>query len=641
MKTKFRHIITMMVLAPLTAFAQEDLGSINVTAARSSSPSITSSIPITVITRKIIDESHVNNLVTLLKGQANIVVRDTSGTGAKATVDLGGFGDSAASNKVVLIDGRRISNPDISEVDWTQIPLAQVERIEIMQGGGSVLYGEGAVGGVINIITRIPESGGNIGFSAGSYGSSKGHVRAGAVNENVRVEANFSGDRSDGYRKNSKLERSDGGARVEVDLNDSVMLHASGSYHRDSFGLPGNLTAVEITSFGRKHSITPNDYGNSNDSFIDAGVMFNTQSFEADLPVSVRRRESFSHSDFGGGFTFDSNSLLKTLSTRPKVIWNHSQENIHSSVTLGADIDRVDGRVSGLTAEQNRSGYYGFVTISDAEQKYVLSGGLRSERVEDVDVLGKNAIVNTQTAYDLGASVAMGDFRLRLNHNRSIRMPRLDERTPIWPATAFRTDLLPQTGKHYLASLRYSATDFWLEATVSRADLKNELYFDPTVGFVGQNENYSDPTRRDLFVVSANWNAHALAKMSANYTYTKAIFMGGAFSGNAVPGISKQRVGASWQADWAEGFSTTLFATYVGKMSVINDQANAQQKLGSYLNFDAVASYRWHDIDAFVRVDNLTNQKYSTMAAVNPSGTRLGYYTAPEISFRTGVSYHF
>ena len=626
---------------PLVAHAQEDLGTINVTASRVEAPSITSSKPVTVINREMIEDSHADNLVTLLKGQANIVVRDTSGTGAKAIVDLGGFGDSAASNKVVLIDGRRVSNPDIAEVDWTQIPLGQVERIEIVHGGGSVLYGEGAVGGVINIITRIPESGGSVGFSVGSYGGYEGHIRAGAVSENVRMEANFSGDKSDGYRKNSKLERYDGGARLEVDINDHVMLYASGNHHRDTFGLPGNLTESEIIAFGRKHTIKPNDYGRTSDSFIDSGASFNSDMLEVDVPVSFRRREAFSHFDFGGGFTFDSNSILRTLSTRPKVTWNNNQGDFRSSLTLGADIDRVDGTVAGLTAEQNRSGYYSFLTVSDDAQKYVFSGGLRSERVEDVDVLNQNMISNTLTAYDVGISVGLGDFRLRLNHNRSIRMPRLDERTPIWPATAFRTDLLPQTGKHYLASIRYAGADAWLEATVSRADLKNELYLDPTIVPVGQNENYIDPTQRDIFIINGHWDAHKLAKISASYTYTKATFRGGNFSGNSIPGVPKQSAGASWQADWVKGFSTTMFATYVGEMFVINDQVNAQKQLASYLTLDVVASYSWQNVEAFVRVDNLTNQKYSTMAAVNPSGTRLGFYTAPEISFRSGVSYRF
>ena len=631
--------LSIFLAAPFSIQAQDDLGTINVTASRAAAPSITSSRPVTVIDRQMIEDSHADSLVTLLKGQSNITIRDTSGNGAKAIVDLGGFGDSAASNKIVLIDGRRISNPDLSEADWTQIPLSQIERVEIVHGGGSVLYGDGGVGGVINIITRVPESGGSIGFSGGSYGQYAGYTRIGAESGRIRMEASFSGDKNDGYRRNGNLERYDGGARFEVDILDNVTWYASGNHHRDRFGLPGTLTAAEIASFGRTHSTTPRDHGRTSDGFVDSGLLVGWQKFELDFPVSFRRREVVSN--FVSS-SFSSTSTLRTLSTRPKLNWQHDTGEWMTSLTAGADIDRVDGVVSSLNSERNRTGYYGQFTVGDSGQRFVFSGGLRSEKVKDVlNQTGGNSVSNTLTAYDAGLSAGLGDFRLRMNHNRSIRMPRLDERSPIWPATAFRTDLVPQTGKHYLVSLRYTASTAWLELTASRADLKKEIYFDPTVGAFGQNSNYPDPTRHDVFIVGGYWEAHEWANLSANYTYTKASFRGGSFNGRIIPAVPKSRAGANWRAQWMKAFSTTLFATFVGDSFVINDQPNAQQKLDSYLTLDAVASYQWYGLEVFARVNNLTNRKYSTAAAINTAGTRLGYYPAPEINFRGGVNYSF
>ncbi|MDX8407825.1 MAG: TonB-dependent receptor plug domain-containing protein, partial [Mariprofundaceae bacterium] len=126
MKRKLMIVVPLMLGLSGIAGAEEDLGEINVTAGRVTAKSSMSSKPVTVIDRKTIEESHAENIVDVLKGQANIVVRDTSATGAKAIVDLGGYGDTAASNKVVLIDGRRVSSPDLAEVDWTQIPLDQI-----------------------------------------------------------------------------------------------------------------------------------------------------------------------------------------------------------------------------------------------------------------------------------------------------------------------------------------------------------------------------------------------------------------------------------------------------------------------------------------------------------------------------------
>ena len=65
--------------------------------------------------------------------------------GKSASVDIRGFGETAPLNTLVLVDGRRVNEIDLSGVDWTQIPLDQIERIEIVRGAGSVLYGDNAL----------------------------------------------------------------------------------------------------------------------------------------------------------------------------------------------------------------------------------------------------------------------------------------------------------------------------------------------------------------------------------------------------------------------------------------------------------------------------------------------------------------
>ena len=121
---------------------------------------------VTVIDRARIEDSNAKNISDILRSEEGIVVRDLIGNGKTAIVDLRGFGEAAASNTLVLLDGRRVNAVDLSGTDWTQIPLEQVERIEIIRGTGSVLYGDNAVGGVINIITRTPSE--KWAFSAGS-----------------------------------------------------------------------------------------------------------------------------------------------------------------------------------------------------------------------------------------------------------------------------------------------------------------------------------------------------------------------------------------------------------------------------------------------------------------------------------------
>ncbi|MFQ5581026.1 MAG: TonB-dependent receptor [Mariprofundaceae bacterium] len=644
MTKQIKFVVVVMLGMPLIAHAQEDLGTINVTATRTQAPSITSSRAVTIIDRQTIEGSHAGNVVDLLKGQANIVVSDITGVGAKSRVDLGGYGETAAANSIVLIDGRRVNSPDLSGVDWSQIPVDQIERIEIVHGGGSVLYGDGAVGGVINIITRIPESGGNISLSGGSFGTFEGAGRIGADAGKVRVETNFSGTTTDGYRDNSFFDRFDGGVRAEADLPANISLNISGNHHRDRAGLPGALTAAQII-VDRRQAANPQDFSRSTDDFIDGGLVWSGISgLTLDLAGGFRRRDV--HSEFFGFFSSNSDFVQQNRSFRPKLSYAAGND-VRWHLVTGADIDRGDGSfvfggafpLPTTFFDRKRDGYYGLVEAGSADHRWHVSGGVRTEKVEDIFTqTATNSVSQRETVWESGISFGITEqLRLRLNAASSVRFPLLDERFDFFTG-AVNTSLLAQTGQHYAISLRQDWNRVWLEASLSRADLDHEIFFNP-LAFA--NENYADPTRHDVIAVSGHWRAHDRAILSANYAYTKATFHGGVFSGNEIPAVAKNRVGASWLADWGHGFSTTLNLTYVGQSFLISDQANARSQLPSYLVLDAVASYRWKDMEIFARIDNLTNKKYSSYGVFSSFSGTDNFYPSPEIGVRAGAGYRF
>src|SRR3989304_2806469 len=107
---------------------------------------------VTIITGEQIKESTAATVGELLKGEEGLVVRDIYGTGAKTSVDMRGF--AFGLNTVVLVDGRKVNEIDLSGVDWNLIPLENIERIEISRGSGNVLYGDNSMAGVINKITK-------------------------------------------------------------------------------------------------------------------------------------------------------------------------------------------------------------------------------------------------------------------------------------------------------------------------------------------------------------------------------------------------------------------------------------------------------------------------------------------------------
>jgi len=198
---------------------------------------------VTVITQDEIKQTNAQTVVDLFRDEVGVVVRDFYGTGKNASVDIRGFGETAPLNTLVLVDGRRVNEIDLSGVDWSQISLDQVERIEIVRGSGSVLYGDNAAGGVINIITKKPEKP----FSAqaegvlGSYDFYRAGASAGGKWGSFSAIVNAGYRHTDGYRDNGFLKAKDIGGKLIYDLSESVSLSLSGSFHQDDSGLPGGL----------------------------------------------------------------------------------------------------------------------------------------------------------------------------------------------------------------------------------------------------------------------------------------------------------------------------------------------------------------------------------------------------------------
>jgi iron complex outermembrane receptor protein len=205
-------LLVVLSVRPGSAEEKIEIGEVVVTATRYEDSVTDVPANVSIITREDIENSNAQNIPELLRNQVGVQVNDITGSGRFYTVDLRGFGETAPLNTLVLVDGRRINQADLSGVDWMLIPLEDVSRIEIIRGGqGSVLYGDNAAGGVINIITKEGSGGLKAGanLAAGSYGTFKaGSYASGSLKD---FSLNLSGNylTSDGYRDNSKTEAKD------------------------------------------------------------------------------------------------------------------------------------------------------------------------------------------------------------------------------------------------------------------------------------------------------------------------------------------------------------------------------------------------------------------------------------------------
>jgi iron complex outermembrane recepter protein len=167
---------TVLLLTVVTGiFGEEETASEDpvftfvVTASRVEEDILSSSAHVTVITADDIVESGETSIVRLLDKVAGLQFNGALGE-SQGQVSMRGFGENAHGRVLVMVDGRKLNNPDMEGINWLGISLSDIERIEVLRGPASVLYGNHAVGGVINIITKKPSRNASVSASA-SVGS--------------------------------------------------------------------------------------------------------------------------------------------------------------------------------------------------------------------------------------------------------------------------------------------------------------------------------------------------------------------------------------------------------------------------------------------------------------------------------------
>ncbi|MDC3223240.1 TonB-dependent receptor, partial [Pelagibacteraceae bacterium] len=133
---------------------------------------------ITIISKENLKLYQNKSLPKIIESYSGISTRTTAAgyDGVYTTLDMRGFGEVAKSNTLILINGRRLNDIDMSTIN-SHIPTDSIERIEIIRGGSAAtLYGSGAVGGAINIVTNNEDINNSLKTSIGSYGNKSGDL---------------------------------------------------------------------------------------------------------------------------------------------------------------------------------------------------------------------------------------------------------------------------------------------------------------------------------------------------------------------------------------------------------------------------------------------------------------------------------
>ncbi len=653
----------LLLLTPLSLSAQEKevtLEPVVVTATRDVQEIRKVPANVTVITKEEIARSKAQSVIDVLRDEVGLVVRDYYGTGKTASVDIRGFGETGLLNTLVLVDGRRVNAIDLSGVDWTQVPLDQVERIEVVRGSGSVLYGDNAVGGVINIITKKPEKS----FTAkveGGVGSYHYHKESGSVGGQwgpVSAMLNATYSATNGYRDNGFLRAKDVGGKLIYDVNENMSLHMSGSFHQDDGGLPGGLPK-DIYKFHRRATINPDNKAETEDTYGSLGGRANLWNWGwIEMDLSYRHRNVETFLDFPAYFyTYEDKRILKTWGVTPKYVLEKNLFNFHNKLTFGLDFYRSDAELDwkdftpwSTSANQSEitkksTGLYLLDEFSILKN-LILSLGYRHEWViYDISRQTprlKDKIRNDEPAWNVGLDYLFNKRSSAfLSIKRSFRFPVSDEFFTIDLNTFelnINSALRPQTGYHYEAGVRHALTD-QIEAnlTLFWMDLHNEIFLNPETF---NNENFSR-TRRQGIEIGTKVKPFPWLLLWGNYSYIRPTLRGESLSGKDIPGVPRHKGSLGVDIDFGKGLLLNTQTHIVGSRHLISDWRNQLGRLDGYYTLDAKLSYSWKGLKAFVGVNNLTNQKYVEWAVTNAAGTSQVFYPSPERNFFGGISYTF
>ncbi len=178
-----------------------------VTATRTEIPLRDATVPVTVITREDIELSLATDLAELLRFEADIDIGRSGGPGQSTSLFLRG---TESNHTLVLIDGVRMNPGTIGGAAVQNIAPEMIERVEIVKGARSALFGTDAIGGVINIVTRrVDESYAEGGIGTGSFASRSAQVSSGYRNDRGEFGASLNWQQTDGYapRVDSDIER--------------------------------------------------------------------------------------------------------------------------------------------------------------------------------------------------------------------------------------------------------------------------------------------------------------------------------------------------------------------------------------------------------------------------------------------------
>jgi outer membrane receptor for ferrienterochelin and colicins len=604
--------------------------------------------------------SSARNVGELLKETSMVDVTGYGYLGSAQSVSIRG---SSASQVLIMIDGRPTNSITYGSADLSEIPLENVERIEIVKGPTSHLYGANAMGGVINVITKKPPDKPSFkaGISYGSFNTLTVQAEQGQTLDRFGYLLNAGSKSSDGYRDNSKYEAQDFSSKLTYQFLDRLNLSLLTVVHQDGLGVPGPKPAAGSSPpFGNSQVTSLFDHQDGklfNNSLqmqwepLDS-LQVHWLGFQDFREIQYRQRYSGFPAAVEDHSTYRANIYGSSLEARWAFFKDHK-------LTLGTDF-----RHEGLEGEQQvkdlstsvitdtrwtpDNTLWGFFAQEHWQvfSQWRLIGGLRYDHTSRY---------GSEVSPDLGLIYSpLERTNIKLHYGQAFRPPTFNDL--FWPG-AGNTQLSPEKGTSYEVNFDHALNDKKLvfSAGLFRWEVKDKIQWVPDATGIWQPQNVNEQNTWGC-EVGIQWNPLKDLTFSLGYTYLdsiqKNLELKDALT-NFMEMVERRAMAVpehqalltvGYQAPWQTRFN--MNARYLGDRVFYYDDYSAyptvnklEKKITAYYTMDFKVTHpfgkHWEGTFSIL---NLTDQSYVEQAGTSFTDQD---YPAPGRSIMAGVNYKF
>jgi vitamin B12 transporter len=558
--------------------------------------------PVEVIDSEQIRTSQARSLPDLLRGRAGISMGNQGGPGKLTTLFLRG---TESDHVLLLVDGIRIGSPTSGLASLQDLPIEMIDRVEIVRGPRSSLYGADAIGGVIQVFTRRDRDSfaPRVRLDVGSNDTQGYGVGFGGSNDRAWFGADFQHTRTDGinacYGLFDPVTFEGGGCFI---ARDSQPDHDG--YEKDALSLRGGF------NFNEQWSLEGHALRNEGDNEFDGDFTDRSETVQQVIGGKLRWRPSERvdlHLTAGRNKDESDNFLgdvfLDTFSTNRDSATLQGDFGIAQDQLLTVGLDWLRDEVSGTTdyAESERDNKAAFVQYQGKFGAQSLEASVRND---DNQQFGNHT--TGSAAWGLGFAE---NWRVTAGYGTAFKAPTFNE---LYFPFFGNPNLEPEESKTWELGLAFRGETFNAHLDTFSTDVDDLIAFDISVNL----PNNVDKARirgaeLSADTVVADWT------IAGAISYIDTENRSGFFEGNELARRAKNS--ARLDVDRAFG-AFRVGLTAVGEGSRYDDVANSR-RLGGYGTLDLRAEYAFTPaLSLQARAANVFDRDYETVAFYNQPG---------------------